>query len=167
MIIFIILFILYFAWLGTRIFQGTLEGVESFDNFGDAGFWMLVLLTTANFPNFMLPAYKNDRWNCLFFIFFLIIALFLLMNLLLAIFYSNYKKRYENSISELEETRSKYLNDKFNELDKENKGYLDKQEGFQMIQEIHSLDKSSRGKFTISKEDFETLFHELDADGSG
>ncbi len=94
MVLFIIFFILYFAWLGGRIFKGTLEGVESFDSFGDSAFNLLVLLTTANFPDFMLPAYEQSRLNSLFFIVFLVVGLFLLMNMLLAIFYSNYKKRY-------------------------------------------------------------------------
>jgi len=51
---------------------------------------MFVLLTTSNFPDVMLPAYGKNRLDCLFFIFYLVVGLFLLMNLLLAIFYSNY-----------------------------------------------------------------------------
>ena len=71
------------------------------------------------------------------------------------------------SISNLGEARNNYINDKFNELDREKKGHLNKNQTYEMIQEIHSLDKSSRGKFSISREDFETLFHELDSDNSG
>jgi len=109
MVLFLACFILYFAWLGQRIFKGSLEGVQNYDGYFDSCFYLLVLLTTANFPNYMLPAYKENRWNCLFFIIFLIVALFLLMNMLLAIFYSNYKKRYEETISKFVVGRNEYL----------------------------------------------------------
>jgi len=56
---------------------------------------MLVLMTTSNFPDVMLPAYQISRLNALFFIIYLLLGLFLMMNLLLAIFYSNFKLRFE------------------------------------------------------------------------
>ena len=70
---------------------------------------MLVLLTTSNYPDVMLPAYQRDRSSCLFFIIYLIVGLFLIMNLLLAIFYSNFKVRFAQNIENNEEKRSAYL----------------------------------------------------------
>lgn len=90
MVLLIIVYILFFAWVGQRLFKGTPEGIENFSTFGESAFGLLVLMTTANFPDFMLSAYQVSRLNCLFFISYLIFGLFLLMNLLLAIFYSNY-----------------------------------------------------------------------------
>lgn len=58
MIIFILFYVLFFALLGMRLFGGSVEGVQYFSSFVDASFSMLVLLTTANFPNIMLPAYE-------------------------------------------------------------------------------------------------------------
>ena len=57
MVLFIIVYILYFSWMGERIFSGTLEGVQYFGTFGDSVFNMLVCMTTSNFPDVMLPAY--------------------------------------------------------------------------------------------------------------
>jgi uncharacterized membrane protein (DUF106 family) len=57
MVIFIMIYILYFAWMGQRLFSGTLEGVQYFGQIGDSFFNMLVLMTTSNFPDIMLPAY--------------------------------------------------------------------------------------------------------------
>lgn len=57
MVLFTVVYILYFAWMGQRLFSGTLEGVQYFDNFGNSFFNMLVLMTTSNFPDIMLPAY--------------------------------------------------------------------------------------------------------------
>ena len=90
MVIFIIIYVFYFAWMGNRLFAGTIEGVENFSNLNDSFFYMFVLLTTSNYPDVMLPSYSQERRNAIFFILFLIIGLFLLMNLLLAIFYSAY-----------------------------------------------------------------------------
>ena len=56
---------------------------------------MLVLMTTSNYPDIMLPAYQIYRGNCLYFIIYLVLGLMLLMNLLLAIFYSNFKAHSE------------------------------------------------------------------------
>ena len=94
MVIFIAVFIIYFSWIGMRLFKGSIEGITYYDTFGDATFNMLVLLTTSNYPDVMLPAYRENRVASIFFIVYLIFGLFLFMNLLLAIFYSNYKQRY-------------------------------------------------------------------------
>lgn len=57
MVSFIAFYILFFAWVGSRLFRGTPEGIENFSSFGESAFGLLVLMTTANFPDFMLPAY--------------------------------------------------------------------------------------------------------------
>ena len=75
----------------------------------------------------MLPAYRENRLSCLIFIIYLLCGLYLLLNMLIAMFYSNYKKRYEDSIEKFVDVRTVYLESKFNELDKEKKGYLNKQ----------------------------------------
>lgn len=62
---------------------------------GATFYQLIILLTTCNFPNIMLPAYNDKRIYSLYFVFFLIIGLFFLMNVLLAVVYENYKKRIE------------------------------------------------------------------------
>lgn len=68
-------------------------------NYFDSLFNMIILLTTSNYPDVMLPAYQADRLMCLFFITYLFLGLFLIMNVLLAvifnIFSDNYKKDLE------------------------------------------------------------------------
>jgi hypothetical protein len=95
MVLFIVVYILYFSWMGQRYFSGTKEGVEYFSTFGNSCFNMLVLMTTSNYPDIMLPAYQIYRGDCLYFIIYLVVGLYLLMNLLLAIFYSNFKSRFD------------------------------------------------------------------------
>jgi len=90
MVTFIGIYVFYFAWMGSVLFAGTIEGVNTFSNLDDSFFYMFVLLTTSNYPDVMLPAYSQKRRYATFFIFYLVMGLFMFMNLLLAIFYSNY-----------------------------------------------------------------------------
>jgi two pore calcium channel protein 3 len=93
MIIFIIFYVLFFALLGFRAFRGSVEGVQYFPDYIDSCFNMLVLLTTANSPDIMLPAYEYSRPLALFFVIYLLLGVFLILHLLMALFYSNYKVR--------------------------------------------------------------------------
>jgi hypothetical protein len=54
-------FIFFFSFSGYFFFQGTLEGVTIFPNISKSYYNMLILLTTANFPDVMLPAYNYKR----------------------------------------------------------------------------------------------------------
>lgn len=81
----------------------------------------------------MLPAYADTRFYAIYFVIFLVFGFFLLMKLLLAIFYSNYKSRYENSINKFVDKRNDYLLSKFKELDTNNKGYLNREETYKMF----------------------------------
>ena len=55
-----------------------------FDNVANSYYNMLILLTTANFPDVMLPAYNVSFFWCIYFVSFLILGLYALLNLLLA-----------------------------------------------------------------------------------
>lgn len=57
MVTFIVIYIFYFSWFGYTIFQGTLQGTTFMPNMGDTVFNMIVLMTTSNYPDVMLPAY--------------------------------------------------------------------------------------------------------------
>lgn len=54
----IILHIVFFGWLGTVLFEGSAEREVYFNNISNACWHMLILLTTANFPDVMMPAYS-------------------------------------------------------------------------------------------------------------
>ena len=109
MVLFIITYVFYFSWMGNRLFSGTIEGVSTFSTLPDAFFYMIVLLTTSNYPDVMMPSYSDNRLNAIFFITYLVIGLFLLMNLLLAIFYAKYQERADDSIDKSRETRNEFL----------------------------------------------------------
>ena len=57
-----------FAFVGERMFLGTLQGTQNFYNYKESWLNMFILMTTANFPDIMLPAYNRNRIWCIFFI---------------------------------------------------------------------------------------------------
>ena len=85
---------------------------------------MLVLLTTANYPDVMLPAYDDSYWNMLFFVSYLIIGLYLLLNFLLATVYNQFKNRLELQHQKIVKKTYNFLKLTFDEYDEEKKGYL-------------------------------------------
>ena len=113
MVTFIVIYIFYFSWFGYTIFQGTLQGTTFMPNMGDTLFNMIVLMTTSNYPDVMLPAYQANRWMCFFFITYLFVGLFLILNLLLAIIFNIFKENYEQDLQNAEETRTEYLERRF------------------------------------------------------
>jgi len=88
--ILIILNVIFFSWTGMILFDDSVEGELYFGSLADSCWYMLILLTTANYPDIMMPAYAESRWYCIFFILYLLLGLFFLFNLVLAVFYNNY-----------------------------------------------------------------------------
>ena len=113
MVIFITMYILYFSWVGNLFYKGTVQGVRFMNSFTESAWNMLICMTTSNYPNVMLPAYQSSRFNFFFFFCYLVIGLFLIMNLLLAIIYSTYKQHYEQSLDDVEDVRAEFLYNKF------------------------------------------------------
>jgi len=65
-------------------------GSPYFKSMMDSFISLFVLLTTANFPDVMMPSYAKTRWSAFFFISYLSINLYFLMNLLLAVVYDTF-----------------------------------------------------------------------------
>lgn len=167
MVVFIGIYVFYFAWMGNRLFAGTIEGVENFSTLNDSFFYMFVLLTTSNYPDVMLPSYGQQRRYAAFFILFLIVGLFMFMNLLLAIFYSNYQERVEDSMDRSKDIRNNYLIHMFRKYDTQKKGYIEKDACRSIIEEIHSLangkdEKMDAKDMDLSDLQFEQIFNLLD-----
>jgi len=145
----IIAYNLFFGWIGTILFRGTQEGEQYFPNLTEGCWNLLILLTTANFPDIMLPAYHINKAYCAFFILYLVIGLFFMLNLILATYYSNYKNRVEKSINDFIEQRQAHLRKKFKIYDIRKKGYL-------YMGQLRLLLKDILG---IEEENNETMVH--------
>lgn len=72
----------------------------------------------------MLPSYNVNRICAAFFLIYLIIGLFLLMNLVLALIYTAYQNRTEMIMDDKAMDRTYYFKGLFEKIDKEDKGFL-------------------------------------------
>lgn len=74
------------------------EGEKYFSTAADALESLLVLLTTANHPDVMMPIYQYNRFSALYFILFLGIGTYIILNLLIAVIYNHFKGFFQNSL---------------------------------------------------------------------
>lgn len=75
-----------------------LEGSQYFSSVTQAFMSLLILLTTANHPDVMMPIYQYNRFSSIYFIMFLGIGTFLILNLLIAATYNQFKGFFQKSL---------------------------------------------------------------------
>ncbi|XP_053726292.1 two pore channel protein 1 isoform X1 [Synchiropus splendidus] len=85
----LLFFMVIFAILGFCLFS-TNKLDPYFNTLENSIVSLFVLLTTANFPDVMMPAYSKNSWSCMFFIVYLSIELYFIMNLLLAVVFDTF-----------------------------------------------------------------------------
>jgi hypothetical protein len=124
MILLIIIYILFFSYLGYYLFRNIEEGKLYFNNIPDIYFILVELLTCSYFPDIMLPAYQDNVAYTLYFIIYEGFGILVLFNLLLAVYFTNYKNIMESKIESKETERIEYISACFNSFDKGNKGHL-------------------------------------------
>lgn len=83
-------FIFMFAMMAFHAFA-SIKDDPSFGSLRDSFVNLFILVTTANYPDVMMPSYSHTPWSFLFFAAFLIICLYFLQNLLLAVVYDKFR----------------------------------------------------------------------------
>lgn len=72
-----------------------------FEDFWDTLYNLLVCQTTCNYPDIMYPIFAEYRFSFLFFMLFIISNYFLLYNMIIAIFYFNFKEILNSDVNDL------------------------------------------------------------------
>lgn len=85
-------FILVFFSISAFYLFSPIENYAQFSTLGRSMISLFVLLTTANFPDVMMPAYNRHAFYALFFIVFLVINLYYLLNIMLALVYQAFSQ---------------------------------------------------------------------------
>ena len=97
---------------------------------------LFILLTTANFPDVMLPAY-NVSWEfTIIFIIYLAVGLYFFLNIILASVFNVFKGRIEDQAKDNHEQRITRIIDSYNrysEVDKETMDYYQAKEFFAFV----------------------------------
>uniref|UniRef100_A0A3Q3FC33 Voltage-dependent calcium channel protein TPC1 n=1 Tax=Labrus bergylta TaxID=56723 RepID=A0A3Q3FC33_9LABR len=86
----ILLLLLFFMVIFAILGKKNINGMFYFSTLENSLVSLFVLLTTANFPDVMMPSYSKNRWSCVFFIVYLSIELYFIMNLLLAVVFDTF-----------------------------------------------------------------------------
>ncbi|CAB3981741.1 two pore calcium channel 1 isoform X2 [Paramuricea clavata] len=96
----LLFFMVVFAILGFYFFS-TNENDKNFSSFPRSFVSLFVLVTTANYPDVMMPAYHKHRGAVFFFVVYIAVALYFLMNLLLATVYSTFSSKNQSKFTKL------------------------------------------------------------------
>lgn len=156
-----LLFLLFASWLAYVTFEDTLQGKVMFYSYGATLYQMFVLFTTSNNPDVWIPAYKSSRWSCLFFVVYVLLAVYFLTNLILAVVYDSFKAQLAKQVGEMDAMRVRILGKAFSLIDNYKRDFLNKDQCIRLFEELNkyrSLPKTSR-------EEFELIFNELDDSG--
>ena len=71
-----------------------------------------------------MPGYNDNRVSGLFFVSYMTITFFFILNVILAVVVNAYNSKTERSESDIENTRISNLTAAFHMLDRKNKGYI-------------------------------------------
>ncbi|XP_054460048.1 two pore segment channel 3 isoform X2 [Anoplopoma fimbria] len=83
----------------------TINGAPYFTNYLEIVFDLYVLVTTANSPDIMMPAYNASFVFAIFFILYILINTYIFMSVFLAVVYNNYKKYLKEEVRQLVRTK--------------------------------------------------------------
>lgn len=97
--------VLIFSLMALKLFSKrglkTTDGAPYFTNFLQIVFDLYVLVTTANSPDVMMPAYNSSSFFSVFFIVFILVNTYIFMSVFLAVVYNNYKKHLKEEVRQL------------------------------------------------------------------
>jgi len=155
------IFIAFYAWMGVVGFYGTPEAKQHFPNLID-GMWTLwIAVTTANYPDVMMPAYNRNRLAALYFVVFMAITFFFLMNVILASVVNAYDNELDRRRIASKQTSQRELHEAFALLQKN--GVIDRDTVMALFLILNDDFPEFR---TIPDDEAKLLFALLDKDGS-
>ena len=106
----IVIFWIIFASIGFALFweQDTIAGQNNhFSSFGQSWWSLLILQTTANFPDIMLENYTNSEWVAWYFLIYNLLGIYFLMSLVLAVIYNHYSNHITNQSVKIQERKTR------------------------------------------------------------
>lgn len=130
----LVAFLFIFAWAALLVFEKTKEGRAYFQTLPEAAWQLLIALTTANFPDVMMPAYraKSGRITVLFFAAFEVGGTLFLLNLITAVVYKAHSDTVKARITYLKRVQHHALSSAFELLDPLGSGRLKREDVMQV-----------------------------------
>ncbi|CAM9350214.1 unnamed protein product, partial [Hapterophycus canaliculatus] len=132
----ITMFVGFFAWFGNVTFAGEERSVY-FPDFVDACWNLLVMLTTANFPDVMIPAFSVNRTAGAVFFPAVVFGVFVLMNFLLASTYDKYSHSHEELLEKMLHLRDRNCAEAFHLLAEEGESIISARVMEELLAEVN------------------------------
>ena len=154
--------VIFYAWFGVVIFKDSKQG-RTFPNLIEGMWTLYISITTANYPDVSMDSYNENRLAAIYWMSFMSISFFYIMNLILAVC----TEVYDDSISGRKEERKKLaeelLKEAFFLLEPDEKGDVCRES---MIKVMAILNKDIPEVKSISPEVKRIFFALLDKNGS-
>ena len=121
----IITFFIFYSYIGFVLFSTVHTYNATYFSSLPASFkYVFIMFTLSNYPTISYPYYNESYFYNFYFIIFIMVALYLFMNFLLAVIYNNYMMQLSKESAEFEDARDLYFEGRFDAIDKHSKGYL-------------------------------------------
>jgi hypothetical protein len=159
----LVIFMVFWAFFGTVMFYQSDEGHDSFPSLIESLWTLWICVTTANYPDVMMPSYNKNRLTGIFFVVFMIISFFFFMNLILSSVVNTYddvmdaRKKSQRLREDTKLTQAFYM------LDHDGTGNIDRNTVMTLFR---ILNKDFPEFRHISQRDAKLLYAILDRDGS-
>lgn len=155
--------IVFYGWFGVVIFYDSEQGVRDFSNLIEGCWTMWICVTTANYPDVMMPSYNDNRLSGIFFVSYMAISFFLIMNLILAAVVNGYDESIEQRKQTRKEIALESLNEAFRLMDPNETGYVERET---IMALFFILNEDFPEIRRLSDDEAKLLFGFLDKDGS-
>ena len=93
--------ILIYSLISYLVFLDSEQGKQYMSTYWHTLISFYVLMTTANFPDVMMPAYSENHWTCLIFISFLVLVTYFLLNMVLALIFKTYSELMRRKLAKI------------------------------------------------------------------
>mmetsp|Transcript_61551 Transcript_61551/g.181897 ORF Transcript_61551/g.181897 Transcript_61551/m.181897 type:complete len:558 (-) Transcript_61551:117-1790(-) len=123
----LLIVILFYAWIGVVAFFELEEGYASFSNLIEAMWTLWMCTTTVNYPDVIMPAYNKSRVTALYFISFMIITFFFMMNVILALVVNSYNNEVDARRQQIKNISKDNLKMAFKLMDIDEQGWIDRE----------------------------------------
>lgn len=154
--------IFFYAWFGVVIFAGHSQA-DKFPNLFEGMFTLWICVTTANYPDVSMDSYNDNRLVAIYWVTFMVVSFFYIMNLVLAICTNQYDKSIANRQISREKLAKTLLIEAFTLLDHENNGTVSRDS---MMNVMAILNHDIPEIKAMSSDEKSIFFALLDKDGS-
>ena len=145
--------VVFYAWFAVVMFYDTPQGNLAFPNLAEAMWTLWICVTTANYPDVSMLSYNEHRGVSIFFISFMVLSFFYVMNLVLAVAVNAYDSSIDERKRSRKELSQNLLNEAFVLLDHNNNETVSRSSIMNVmtilnedIAEIQGLSEDAKGK---------------------